>query len=41
MLVHLLGRLDDVGMDGTELISEIANIFKVKGIKTRNYFCKY
>lgn len=29
-----VGRLDDVGMDGTELISEIANIFKVQGIKT-------
>ena len=36
-----VGRLDDVGMDGTELISEIANIFKVQGIKTENYFCKY
>lgn len=29
-----VGRLDDVGMDGTELISEIANIFKIQGIKT-------
>lgn len=29
-----VGRLDDVGMEGTELISEIANIFKVQGIKT-------
>ena len=29
-----LGRLDDVGQNGMELISEIADIFKVQGIQT-------
>lgn len=29
-----VGRLDDVGTDGVPLISEIAEIFKVHGIKT-------
>ena len=29
-----VGRLDDIGMEGTELITEIANIFNVQGIKT-------
>lgn len=28
-----VGRLDDIGMDGTELITEIADIFKVQNIK--------
>lgn len=29
-----LGRLDDIGFDGMYLIEEVANIFKVQGIKT-------
>lgn len=29
-----LGRLDDIGMEGMELIREIADIFDVQGIKT-------
>jgi len=29
-----LGRLDDIGFDGIYLIEEVANIFKVQGIKT-------
>ena len=29
-----LGRLDDIGMEGMALIREIAEIFKVQGIKT-------
>lgn len=29
-----VGRLDDIGTDGSELIAEIANIFKVQNIKT-------
>ena len=29
-----LGRLDDIGMEGMALIREIADIFKVQGIKT-------
>ena len=29
-----VGRLDDVGQDGTELIEEIAKIFKAQNIKT-------
>ena len=29
-----LGRVDDIGMKGMELIREIADIFKVQGIKT-------
>ena len=32
-----LGRLDDISVRGTDLIAEIAEIFKIAGIKTRDH----
>ena len=32
--MYVLGRLDDISVRGTDLIAEIAEIFKIAGIKT-------
>ena len=34
MFLHSLGRLDDIGHDGMELISNIADIFAIHDIET-------
>ena len=41
MYLHFLGRLDDIGHDGMELIAKIAEIFDIHDIRYRNYCCIY